>query len=185
MELGDPNQLDNLEEDQANLLQVWSSMANIWKVIDQIDQTPFQVYVHRSVKDALDAKMNEMKELPNRMRTYQVYEAYMTQLKNYKKVNDTLADLRDDSVKAKHWKDLLSKLKIRAKQQDLILADLWEADILGKIKLVSDILTQARGEAILENFINGIKEHWSQQEVELVKSNFKCKLIKGWDDIFA
>jgi hypothetical protein len=37
MELGDPNQLDNLEEDQANLLQVWSSMANIWKVIDQID----------------------------------------------------------------------------------------------------------------------------------------------------
>ena len=69
--------------------------------------------------------MNEMKEFPRKMRSYQVYEAYMTQLKNYKKVNDLLVELREDSVKPKHWKDLLSKLRIRTKQQDLILADLW------------------------------------------------------------
>lgn len=47
------------------------------------------------------------------------------------------------------------------------------------------MLTQARGEAILENFINGIKEIWSTQEVELVKYQTKCKLIKGWDELFA
>lgn len=47
------------------------------------------------------------------------------------------------------------------------------------------MLTQARGEAILENFINNIKEVWANQEVELIKYQSKCKLIKGWDDLFA
>ena len=129
--------------------------------------------------------MNEMRDFPNRMRTYQVYEAYMTQLKNYKKVNDTLADLRTDAMKPKHWKELLQKLKIRTKFQDLTLADLWQADLLGKAKIVGDVLTQARGEAILEGFINLIKETWAARELELVRYQSKCKLIKGWDDLFA
>lgn len=52
-------------------------------------------------------------------------------------------------------------------------------------KTVTDILSQARGEAILENFLIGIKEIWSKYEVELIKYQQKCKLIKGWDDLFA
>ena len=119
------------------------------------------------------------------MRGYKVYETYMTQIKNYKKVNDIIVELRSDAMKPKHWKDLLIKLQIRKKLQDLQLLDLWNADLLGKNKVVQDVLTQARGEAILENFINGIKETWSTHELELVKYQNKCKLIKGWDDLFA
>ncbi len=37
---------------------------------------------------------------------------------------------------------------------------------------------------MLEDFINKIKEFWGQKEVELVKFQNKCKLIKGWDDLF-
>ena len=185
MEMGDPNQLDNLQEDQQNLLQVWSEIQKIWNTINKIDETPFQSYVHKNVKEALDAKMNEMRDLPNRMRQYQIYETYMTQLKNYKKFNDILMELRIDAFKPKHWKELLTKLKIGTKHQDLILSDLWKADILGKQKIVNDILTQARGEAILETFINGIKETWSTQELEMVRYQNKCKLIRGWDDLFA
>jgi len=88
-------------------------------------------------------------------------------------------------MKPKHWKELLTKLNIRTSQQDLILEHLWTADLLSKNKIVGDILTQARGEAILENFINGIKDTWSTHELELVRYQNKCKLIKGWDDLFA
>ena len=140
--------------------------------------------MHKTVKEALDIKQNELREFPNYMRSYQVYEAYTEQLKNYKKVNDILSDLRTDSMKPKHWKDLLAKLKITIKYNDLQLTDLWCADLLGRNKAVQDVLTQARGEAILENFINQIKETWAAQEVELVKYQSKCKLIKGWDELF-
>ena len=88
-------------------------------------------------------------------------------------------------MKPKHWKELLSKLRITVKFNEMTLSDLWCADVLGHSKAVNDVLTQARGEAILENFINGIKEIWSNQEVELVKYQTKCKLIRGWDDLFA
>ena len=71
------------------------------------------------------------------------------------------------------------------KFNDLTLGHLWCADILSNKKAIEDVLTQARGEAILENFINNIKEIWETREVELVKYQTKCKLIKGWDDLFA
>lgn len=103
-----------------------------------------------------------------RMRSYQIYEVYLNHLKNWKKFNEILVDLRNDAMKPKHWKDLLNKLHIQTKMQDLLLADLWNTDLLGKSKTVQDILTQSRGEAILENFINMIKETWSTHELELV-----------------
>lgn len=90
-------------------------------------------------------------------------------MKNYKKVNDILLDLRNDAMKPKHWKELLSKLRITTKLSDIALIELWCADLIGKSKFVNDVLTQARGEAILENFLNLIKEKWSSHEVELVK----------------
>ncbi len=72
-------------------------------------------------------------------------------------------------MKPKHWKELLSKLRITTKFSDIVLSELWHADLLGKSKSVNDVLTQARGEAILENFLNQIKELWAVQEVELIK----------------
>lgn len=78
-------------------------------------------------------------------------------------------DLRNDAMKPKHWKELLSKLRITTKFSDIVLNELWCADLLGKSKAVNDVLTQSRGEAILENFLNQIKEMWSVHEVELVK----------------
>lgn len=185
MELGDARKLESLQEDQQNLLQVWQSVGEVWQTMEKIDQTPFQVYVHKTVKDAIDSKQNEMRDFPNKMRSYQIYEVYVEQLKNYKKVNDILMDLRNDAMKPKHWKELLSKLRITTKFSDIALQELWCADLLGKSKFVNDVLTQARGEAILENFLNQIKEMWAVQEVDLVKYQNKCKLIKGWDDLFA
>jgi dynein heavy chain 1 len=126
------------------------------------------------------------------MRSYQVYEVYTEHIKNYKKFNDVCADLREDAMKAKHWKDMLNKLKIMdrgkseiIKRENLTLSHLWCADLLGRSKVVNDVLTQARGEKILEDFINKIKETWAAQEVELVAYQKKCKLIKGWDDLFT
>ena len=60
----------------------------------------------------------------------------------------------------------------------------WHANILGNEKAVRDILNQARGEMILEDFLNGIKETWAKYELDLVRYQTKCKLIRGWDDLF-
>lgn len=183
--MGDPTQLDNLKEDQVNLLEVWAKLQEVWSTIDKINAKPFQQYSHKEVKEELDIKQKEMMDFPNKMRGYQVYETYLQHIKNYKKVNDIFNELRGDAMKPKHWRELMQKLGIRTKYQDLTLDELWKADLLGKNKIVNDIMTQARGEAILENFLNNIKELWSNHELELTNYQQKCKLIRGWDDLFT
>lgn len=44
-------------------------------------------------------------------------------------------------MKSKHWKDLLAKLRITVKFNDMLLSDLWCADLLGRNKAVNDVLT--------------------------------------------
>lgn len=38
---------------------------------------------------------------------------------------------------------------------------------------------------VLENMLNTIKNHWNEFELDLVRYQNKCKLIRGWDDLFA
>lgn len=82
-----------------------------------------------------------MREFPNRMRSYQIYEAYLNQLKNYKKANDIMSDIRSDQMKPKHLKDIANKLQINPKINEWLVVTLWQADLLAKRKLVEDIVT--------------------------------------------
>jgi dynein heavy chain 1 len=42
----------------------------------------------------------------------------------------------------------------------------------------------ARGEMVLENMLRNIREYWNNFEIELVRYQTKCKLIKGFDELF-
>jgi dynein heavy chain 1, cytosolic len=37
---------------------------------------------------------------------------------------------------------------------------------------------------VLENMLRNIREYWNNFELELVRYQTKCKLIKGFDDLF-
>ena len=87
-------------------------------------------------------------------------------------------------MKPRHWKELLTQLKVKTNFNDLTLNHLWVADLIKNDKIAKDILNQARGENILENFLTNIKEIWSKYELELIKYQTKCRLIKGWDELF-
>ena len=50
---------------------------------------------------------------------------------------------------------------------------------------VRDIMAVAQGEMVLEEMIRSVREYWNAFELELVKYQTKCKLIRGWDDLFV
>lgn len=47
------------------------------------------------------------------------------------------------------------------------------------------MLSEARGEMILEEFIRSIKDCWAKYELDLVRYANKCRLIRGWDELFT
>ena len=68
MELGNPRRLDDLEEDLGGLKNVWSEINKVWSIVDTINETPFSAYQHKKVKEQLDQALEQMHEIPNRLR---------------------------------------------------------------------------------------------------------------------
>lgn len=185
MELGDPQRLDTLMEDQQMLKQVWSSVGQVWATVDRINETPFSAYMHKQVKDALDQALERFNDFPNKLRSHNVYDEYKALLMKYRKVNSLFEELKSEAMKQRHWKQLFQKLKIKVKFNDLTLNDLWMADLVKNGKAVNEILIEARGELALEDFLRTIKDVWSKYELQLIRYQNKCKLIKGWEDLMV
>ncbi|MCQ2815661.1 MAG: AAA family ATPase [archaeon] len=185
MEFSDPNKLDGLEEDIQNLKEVWTSLNTIWAKVDALKDTPFAAVQPDKIKVALDEAAKEMSTLPPKMRTYEAYDCVEKKLQHLKKTNNVITDLRSPAVKDRHWKNINKLLQIHKNVEDFVLDDIWQADPLKYGKKLQDILDQATGELVLENFIKNSKESWGNYELEMVRYKDKCKLIRGWDDMFS
>ena len=164
---------------------MWSEIHKLWQTIDQINETPLSGYVHKKVKESLDHLLEEMNGFPNRLRSLSVYDDFKDQLMKYRKVNATFLELKSEAMKPRHWKQMMQRLKIKVNFNDLTLSHLWHADLIKHHKIVNEILSEARGELILEEFIRAIKDTWAKYELELIRYKSKCRLIKGWDDLFT
>jgi dynein heavy chain 1, cytosolic len=106
-------------------------------------------------------------------------------MSKYIDINKEIGELKSEAMKPRHWKDLLGKLGLKQVGfNELTVSHLINADLVLHKKIVDDVLTQARGELILEEFLRSIKECWAKYELELVKYQTKCKLIRGWDELF-
>lgn len=84
-------------------------------------------------------------------------------------MNQTILDLKSEAMKPRHWKELIKKIKLSVNLQDMTLEHLWEKNLLRYEKQISDVLTVATGELVLENMLSGIKETWNNYELDLVR----------------
>lgn len=100
-------------------------------------------------------------------------------------MNATIRELRSEAMKSRHWRILLGKLRLGHNLQDVLLGGVWDVDLIKNEKTVNEVLMTARGELILEEFLRKVREYWNGFELELVKYGNKCRLIKGWDDLFT
>ena len=185
MESGDPNKLNNLSAEISDLEDVWNELNKIYCKIDEKKDTPFVAVNADKIKRALEEALSKIDELPEKYHSYDAFEITKNKLQYYKKVNGIISDLRTDAIKERHWKVILNVLKINKADKDLILNDLWKSDLLKKEKVLQETINQAAGELVLESYIAKSKSKWSAFELDMVKYKEKCKLIKGWDDMFT
>ncbi len=68
---------------------------------------------------------------------------------------------------------------------DLNLGQVWDVDLVKNESVIKEVLLVAQGEMALEEFLKQVRETWQFYELDLVNYQNKCKLIKGWDDLFG
>ncbi|XP_058810234.1 dynein heavy chain, cytoplasmic isoform X2 [Phymastichus coffea] len=171
-------------EELQDLKGVWSELSKIWAEIDETREKPWLSIQPRKLRLQLDTMLSQLKELPARLRQYSSYEYVKKTLQNYTKVNMLIVELKSDALKERHWKLLMKQLKVNWLLSELTLGQLWDVNLQKNEGTVKDIILVAQGEMALEEFLKQVRESWQNYELELINYQNKCRLIRGWDDLF-
>ncbi|KAJ1798747.1 dynein heavy chain, partial [Coemansia sp. RSA 2399] len=185
MDIVRDERLTPVREEANDLKGVWAALSGIWREVNGLRETLWLSVVVRKVRQQLDALLADSKQLPNRMRQYAAFEYMQKTLRGLLKANAIVADLKSDALRDRHWRQLSKALRVSAAMSDLTLGDVWDFDILRNESAIREVITVAQGEMALEEFIGQIRETWTGYVLELVPYQNKCRLIKGWDDLFA
>lgn len=171
-------------EELQDLRGVWSELSRIWTQIDETREKPWLSIQPRKLRQQLDAMSTQLKELPARLRQYASYEYVKKMLQNYTKVNILIVELKSDALKERHWKQLMKQLRVNWVLSDLTLGQVWDVNLQKNESIVKDVILVAQGEMALEEFLKQVRESWQTYELDLINYQNKCKIIRGWDDLF-
>ncbi|RKP08503.1 dynein heavy chain [Thamnocephalis sphaerospora] len=187
LELTSDNRLEPVLEELRDLKSVWSALSNVWQSVYEIKDTLWSTVVPRKIREQLNGLMSSAKEMPSRMRQYAAFEYMQETIRGYIKVNALLIELKSDALRERHWRQLFKMLRADKTilLSEMTVGHLWDFDLKRNEQVVREVITIAQGEMALEEFLKQVKETWTSYVLELVNYQNKCRLIKGWDDLFA
>ncbi|KAI9809961.1 MAG: hypothetical protein M1825_000394 [Sarcosagium campestre] len=181
------NVLASKLEEVQDFKSVWAALSTIWKSLNELKETLWASVQPRKLRQSLDGLIKMTKEMPSRMRQYAAFEHIQNVLRQYLKANPLLTEMKSDAVRERHWDKIFKALKPgkRYSPISMTLGDVWDLNLISSEPTIRDIIVQAQGEMALEEFLKQVRETWSSYSLDLVNYQNKCRLIRGWDDLFA
>jgi dynein heavy chain 1, cytosolic len=171
-------------EELQDLKGVWSELAKIWLQIDEQKEKQWLTIQPRKLRTVLDGLLNQMKDMPSRLRQYDSYNHVKKLIQDYLKTNLLIIDLKSEALKDRHWKQLMKRMNVVWNLNDLTLGTVWDVNLLAYESIIKDIIMVAQGEKALEEFLKQVSELWKNFTLELINYQNKCQIIRGWDDLF-
>ncbi|KAI9836369.1 MAG: hypothetical protein M1819_001398 [Sarea resinae] len=179
--------LSAILEEIHDFKSVWAALSTIWKSLNELRETLWTSVQPRKLRQSIDGLIKMTKEMPSRMRQYAAFEHIQGVLRQLLKVNPLLSEMKSEAVRERHWIRIFKALKPgkRYSQISMTLGDVWDLQLASSEVIIKDIITQAQGEMALEEFLKQVRETWQNYSLDLVNYQNKCRLIRGWDDLFA
>ncbi|CRG84277.1 Dynein heavy chain, cytoplasmic [Talaromyces islandicus] len=174
-------------EEVQDFMSVWAALSTIWKSLNDLREMLWTSVQPRKLRQSIDNLIKMTKEMPSRMRQYAAFEHIQNVLRQLLKINPLLSDLKSEAIKERHWQKIFKALKPgkRFSQVSLTLGDVWDLQPAASETVLRDIIAQAQGEMALEEFLKMVRETWQNYSLDLVNYQNKCRLIRGFDDLFA
>ncbi|KAG8627876.1 hypothetical protein KVT40_003749 [Elsinoe batatas] len=176
-----------LLEEVQDFKSVWANLKTVWDGIDDLKEQSWSAVQPRKLRQSLDNLVKMTKDMPSRMRQYAAFEHVQGVLRGLLKVNPLLSDLRSDAVKERHWLKIFKALRPNKRYSPTAqtLGDVWDLQLGPSEVIIRDVIAQAQGEMALEEFLRQVRDTWQNYTLDLVSYQTKCRLIRGWDDLFA
>ncbi|KAG2057179.1 hypothetical protein BDR06DRAFT_1019336 [Suillus hirtellus] len=186
LELTRHTRLEPVFEELRDLKAVWTALSGIWSQISDLREMSWSVVQPRKLRQQLDGLLTSTRDMPTRMRQYAAFEYVQDVLRGLLKSNSLISDLKSEALKDRHWKQLFKVLRLPS-QISLTLMTLghvYDLDLKKNDTPIREVIIQAQGEMALEEYIKQVKEIWTNYTLDLINYQNKCRLIKGWDDLF-
>ncbi|KAG6054551.1 Dynein heavy chain cytoplasmic [Claviceps sp. LM77 group G4] len=185
--IGGESSLDATLEEVRDFQSVWSNLSTIWASLNETRDVLWTAVQPRKIRSKIDDLIKSTKDMPSRMRQYAAFEHVQSVLRGFLKVNPILSDLKSDAIRERHWIKIYKQIKPqkRFSPSSMTLGDVWDLNLVATEAIVKDIIAQAQGEMALEEFLKQVRETWQNYALEMVNYQNKCRLIRGWDDLFA
>ena len=179
--------LSAIMEEVQDFQSVWANLSTIWASLNDTREILWTAVQPRKIRGKIDDLLKSTKEMPSRMRQYAAFEHVQKILRGLLKVNSILSDLKSDAIKERHWTKIFKQLRPgkRYSAVSMTLGDVWDLNLVATEAIVKDIIAQAQGEMALEEYLRQVRETWSNYALDLVNYSNKCRLIRGWDDLFT
>ncbi|KIY66037.1 dynein heavy chain protein 1 [Cylindrobasidium torrendii FP15055 ss-10] len=186
LELVRHTRLEPVFEELRDLKAVWTALSGIWSQISELRDMSWATVQPRKLRQHIDGLLTSTKDMPTKMRQYAAFEYVQDTLRGLLKSNSVVSELKSDALKDRHWKQLFKVLKVptQISLTLMTLGHVYDLDLKKNETLIKEVIIQAQGEMALEEYIKQVKEIWTNYTLELVNYQNKCRLIRGWDDLF-
>ncbi|TFK40902.1 dynein heavy chain protein 1 [Crucibulum laeve] len=186
LELTRHTRLEPVFEELRDLKAVWTALSGIWSQIGELKELSWATVQPRKLRQQIDGLLGSTKEMPTRMRQYAAFEYVQDVLRGLLKSNAIVSELKSEALKDRHWKQLFKTLKLPSQISlpMMTLGHVYDMDLKRNESLIKEVIIQAQGEMALEEYIKQVKEIWTNYTLDLVNYQNKCRLIRGWDDLF-
>ncbi|KAH9075718.1 dynein heavy chain protein 1 [Lactarius deliciosus] len=186
LELIRHTRLEPVFEELRDLKAVWTALSGIWNQISELRDMAWATVQPRKLRQQIDGLLGSTKDMPTRMRQYAAFEYVQDVLRGLLRSNALIGELKSEALKDRHWKQLFKLLKTSSQPSLTLmtLGNVYDLDLKKNESKIKDVIIQAQGEMALEEYIKQVKETWTNYTLDLVNYQNKCRLIKGWDDLF-
>ena len=174
-------------EEIHDFMSVWAALSTVWKSLNDLRDVLWTSVQPRKLRQSIDNLIKMTKDMPSRMRQYAAFEHIQSILRQLLKVNPLLSDMKSEAVRERHWVKIYKALRPEKRYSPISMSvgDVWDLQLAASEAVIRDIVVQAQGEMALEEFLKQVRDTWQNYSLDLVNYQNKCRLIRGWDDLFA
>ncbi|TXT09077.1 hypothetical protein VHUM_02551 [Vanrija humicola] len=179
--------LKPVTEELRDLKAVWTALTGVWGRLASLRETLWSTVQPRKLRQELDSILSSTRDMPSRMRQYAAFEYVQDTIRSLLKVNILVGELKSEALRERHWSKLYQSFRLPSgyQAQSMTLGHVYDLDLQKNQQLFKEIVVQAQGEMALEEFLKQVRETWTSYSLDLVNYQNKCRLIRGWDDLFS
>ena len=178
------NPLELMMTELKGLQEAWESIQPFWTRVNAIGNTMWSVFVPKTASQELTAIECDLETVPSRVKPYACFTTLQSAIRSHRKDFKLLTELKGSALKERHWNVLLDALGLHTSVEFLHVGDFWTPMFHEKEEKITEVLATAQGEKAIEEYLRQVREFWSGYTLELVVYGQRCKLIRGWEELF-